>query len=327
MERDRPIAKWIRSAYIVYGIIFLTILGGVVQVLDVSDHINYALVSFLEINSEGPKLDGNYLFPKNWLTLFILFTLLMLVFPATTLFRSYFEHDDFKKTEDLSSVETIGLKQDLDDAMRYANNITAYIYPSAEYSRPRFNLLESLTTYKVDANGDTEAEAISELYCINDPFHFYIHWIRSDPESGDVKFLRQLNFQAFDLDNDQKLDWLPIQNDATRKAFAIFFPEVQRGQHKRLKVVYRWPKFMGKLIELGATNFDWRYVTGDTPANLRNEWVFHSNLSPVECRTIGRHPPSANIRFEQRGTHFAWIYEDPKAQLNSEYAVEFFKPT
>jgi len=324
MERNIRASGWLRSIYIAFGVVFVTVIGGFVEILDLSDHINYGLVKFLEKNPHGLELHGKYLFPKNWFTLFVIVVVLMLLFPAATLLRPLVENVNREKDPD-NDTETIGLRQDLDDATRFARNITSYIYPQEEDNRPRFNILSADIKYSIGREGDTSAEAIFKIECVKDPAHFFSFWIRSDPESGDIKFLRQLNLQAFDDESGHKLDWLPTQNHTNTKTLAIFFPEVLPGSTKRLRVTYEWPRFMGKLIELGAANFDWYFLTRDPekPAIFRQEWKFDGSFAPLDCRIAGRPAISASLRQENHGSAFSWIYEDQSAYLASRCSVEF----
>jgi hypothetical protein len=251
--------------------------------------------------------------------------MLMLLFPATTLLKPFVEERKTESDDDRSAPEAMGLRQDLDDAIRFARNITSYIYPKEERNVPRFDILDAQVKYNINGNGDTEAEAFFEIECVKDPAHFFNYWIRSDPQSAEIKFLRQLNFQAYDVETGQKLDWLPTQNEPNTKAVAIFFPEVAPGTRKKIRVTYAWPRFMGKLIDLGAADFDWYYLTLDPErsAHFRQEWIFDASFAPLDCRIMGHAPPTAALWQEQRGSVFACIYEDKEAHLASKRIVEF----
>ncbi len=325
MERSCRAKKWLRSVYIVYGIVFVGVLGGLVQILEISDRLNYGLVRLLQFNSQGPELHGRYLFPEGWLDILIICLSLMLLFPVTALLKSFV--NEGADGNEQKTPEIIGLRQDLDDVMRYAGNITGYIYSKDDKYTPRLNISQADVKFKINEDGDTDAEIVLELKCTENPAHFYIHWIRADPESGEVKFLRQLSIQAFDLDSNHKLDWLPLRNDTTAKALAVFFPELRPGTRKRIKLVYRWPRFMAKLVDLGATNFDWAYLSQNPtiPAHFRTEWIFDSSFAPLDCRIVGRAAETAKIRLQQNGPVFSWMYEDEAAFLNAKCAVEFVR--
>jgi hypothetical protein len=324
MERMRPAMKWLRSAYIVYGIVFVGFLGGLTEILSISDDINFGLVRLLEKHPEGPSLNGTYLFPKNWLALFLFVFSLMLVFPATSLLKYFIEKEHRRNEGSAVSLELIKLRQDLDDATRLASNITGYMYPKDGALRLCFNNIS--IKYNITKLGDTICEAILDLGCSR-PTHFYIHWIRGDHESGEVKFLRELNIQAFDVDTGQKLDWLPLINEPKSKALAVFFPEIAPGTEKKIKITYQWPRFMGKLIDLGATNFDWSYRDQgqDSLGRFRSEWVFDSSFAPLDCRIVGQASPSAKLYLKNGNNTFSWIYEDDVAQLGVKSEVEVIR--
>ena len=166
LEQNRPAGGWFRLIYVVYGIIFFTIIGGFVQILDLADHLNFALVKFLEKNPDGPALHGTYLYPKNWLAAALLLLSLLLVFPAMTLLRHLVNNKEAdKEASDGESreLEIIALRQDLDDAMHYADNIVQHMYPRGEPCLPRFSITEVWTRYDVDINGDTTFEQIFQL--------------------------------------------------------------------------------------------------------------------------------------------------------------------
>lgn len=325
MEQNVLTRRWLRSAYIVFGIVFVTLIGGLVQILDLSDHINYGLVKFLEKNPEGLELHGKYLFPKNWLTFCVIILMLMLLFPATSLLKPFVEERSKENKDESTHPEAVGLRQDLDDAIRFARNITSYIYPVEERNQPRLDVISVHLKYIINSQGDTDAEAKFEIECVKDPAHFFNYWVRSDPQSGEIKFLRQLNIQAYDVETGQKLDWLPTQNEPNTKAIAIFFPEVAPGMRKKIEVTYVWPRLMGKLLDLGAVDFDWYHLTHDPErtAYFRQEWIFDASFAPLECRTVGPASPTATLWQEQRGATFACIYEDKEARMASKRVVEF----
>jgi hypothetical protein len=322
MERMRPAMKWLRSAYIVYGIVFVGFLGGLTEILSISDDINFGLVRLLEKHPEGPSLNGTYLFPKNWLALFLFLFSLMLVFPATSLLKYFIEKDGNENKDKKTSPEITGLRQDLDDMIRYSENISEYLYSPADL---RLTITKVDVKFVINKNGDTEADFSIEIKCNKKTAHLYVHWIRADQESGEVKYLRQLNIQVIDLDSGRKLDWLPLRNEPTTKVLAVFFPELAPGQSKRIKLMYRWPRFMGKLLDLGACKFDWEYRSQDpaVSAIFRTEWVFDRSFAPLECWIVGHTHGTATLHEEQRQSSFSWIYQDQKAYLNRQCAVQF----
>lgn len=223
------------------------------------------------------------------------------------------------------SAELIGLRQDSDDAIRYANNITGYIY-GGEKNVPRFDIVEINTRYHIAWNGDTTVNAIFEIHCTTESAHFWKYWIYADAESDAVTFFRRLKFEVVDMETSQKLDWLPTLSDTRHKIFAIFFPEVKPGERKRLRISYFWPGYMKKLTDLGATGFDWSYRSQhpEIRARFRKEWIFEPGARTVRCRQTGRQSKSALLRFAEQKGRSIWIYEDSSATLDgTKYAVEF----
>jgi hypothetical protein len=133
--------KILRLAYVAYAFVFVGFIGGVVEILAISDEINHALVALLERNSLGPELHGRFLFPRNWLALFVTTFLLMFLFPATSILRFFTEvREPYSKSNKNLSSEIVALRQDVDDIMRHANNITSYIYSVS--NAPRFDFVE-----------------------------------------------------------------------------------------------------------------------------------------------------------------------------------------
>ena len=318
--------KLLRLAYVAYGFVFVGFIGGIVEILAISDEINHGLVVLLEKNSSGPELHGRFLFPRNWLALFVTTFLLMLLFPATSVLRFFTEirdETDPNSNKKLSS-EIVALRQDVDDIMRHANNITSYIYSVS--NAPRFDIVEIDLHYNIAANGDTATAATLKIECNKDPAHFWKYWIDADVESSPVTSFRQLNFQAKDVGSGKDLDSLPIRSSAHLKEFAIFFPEMRPGDRKTLRVAFSWPGFMKKFTELGAANYKWGYRSENSErgARLRHEWMFEPSGLNVRCRMAGQESSTATLRCELREGKIAWIYEDPSARMDgTTYAVEF----
>lgn len=325
--KDRPhTAKWLHSAYIVYGIVFTGLLGGLIEILAIADYINFGIVRLLEANPIGLELHGKFLFPRNWFALAVILICLMFLFPATSLLRYLSNEDKDREAERKLVAQIVSLRQDMNDIIRYAENITNYIYPG-DVDLGRFDTKRVHVKHDISDNGDTLVEALITIACTSEPAHFYRYWINADPESEGVDYFRNLRFEATDSDTGRKLDFLPIKNGAKNKMFAIFFPEVAPGMQMTLRICYIWPGFMRKLIELGATNFNCQYLSKspNSRAPLTMEWNFSNKIAKLNCRIAGRQSNSASILSESRVSSTAWIYYDPEATMNAgtTYTVEF----
>lgn len=324
-ERPRT-AKWLHSAYIVYGIVFTGILGGLIEILAIADYINFGIVRLLEANPAGLELHGKFLFPRNWFTVAVILICLMFLSPATSLLRYFANEDKDRQADRKLGAEIVSLRQDMNNIIRYSENITNYIYPG-DVDLGRFDTKKVHVKHDISDNGDTLVEALITIACTNEPAHFYRCWIDADPESQGVDYFRDLRFEVTDSDTGRKLDFLPIKNGARNKMFAIFFPEVAPGKQMTLRICYVWPGFMRKLIELGATNFSWQYLSKspNSRAPLTMEWNFSNKLAKLNCRIAGRQSNSASIFSENRVSSTAWIYYDPEATMNAAttYTVEF----
>jgi len=252
-----------------------------------SGWINYNVLRTLVADERGYPLNGRYIFPQNTFSFYLLFIYtLVLGFIVTIAMYAI-------KAREAGLEDLRGLRQDFDDAIRFASNITGYMFPSGDRDVPRFDIIDIAIKYIVRKNGDMEVDGIFELDCVKDPAHLWIYWIEADAESREVRFVRQLNFQVVDVETGQRLDSLLTHNAAKAKVFGIFFPEISPGTKKILRISYFWPGYMKKLIDLSATNFEWRYITQnpDRPARFRAEWVFHRDFAPLECRIMAHLNP------------------------------------
>ena len=326
MEEGRRASKWLRSAYVIYGIVFTGIMGGLIELISIADSINYGIVKLLEINPVGPDLYGKFLFPRNWFALFIILICLMFLFPATSILRYFANEDRDRQAYKRLGAEIVNLRQDINDIVRFSDNITSYIYPG-DVDLGRFDTKSVTVKYDVSDGGDTLVEALITIECTSEPAHFYRYWIDADPESATINFFRDLRFVATDSHTGRKLDWLPIKNGPKNKTFAIFFPEVSPGMQMKLHVSYVWPGYMQKLIELGAANFSWNFLSKSPNARapVKLEWCFANKLERVKCRIAGRQASTASVYSETRVSSTAWIYYDPQASMNAGavYTVEF----
>jgi hypothetical protein len=304
---------------IAFMMIILAFGASTAEIVSLSRTLNQTLVSLLQIDPNGVLLNGSYLFP-HYLLNFVIITLsvsgaLLCILFAAYLARSKSEPQDDRRI----------LKQDMDDVIRYADNITSYIYPGDTHV-PRFDIIGVQVRHQIKKNGDTNVDAVFEIMSASEPAHFWKYWINADPESPGVSSLRQLNFEVIDVDSMRKLDWLPTLSDTRHKVFAIFFPEVRPGTRKRLRISFFWPCYMKKLIDLGATNFDWSYRSQhpEKRARFRKEWIFENQDNAIRCRLTGRQSATALLhlmKFERRD---AWVYEDSSAVMDStKYSVEF----
>ena len=323
MENKQGGSKWLRSAYLVYGLTFISIVGGLIELVLISDYLNHTIVGFLEANPAGPNLSGKFLFPRNWFALFIVFICLMFLFPITSLMR-YFtqEYSEIRSKQKLAD-EIIMLRQVINDVMRNAGNILSYTEIGC------FDTKSIDIKHDISENGDTSVEALLTIECTADVANFYRLWVDADPESEAVDFFRGLRFEAVDLTAGRRLDWIPVTSGPKNKMFAIFLPDVAPGKQIKLRIRYAWPGFMRKLIELGATNFTWRYISksADSRAPIRMEWNFSNKLAKFKCRIARRPSTTASVYSEDRVLSTAWIYHDPSAAMNPStvYSVEFEK--
>jgi hypothetical protein len=328
MEEGRRASRWLRSAYVIYGIVLTGIVGGLIELISIADYINYGIVKLLEINPVGPDLYGKFLFPRNWFTLFIILICLMFLFPATSILRYFANEDRDRQGDRRLGAEIVSLRQDLNDIVRFCENITNYIYPG-DVDLGRFDTKSVEVKYDISDRGDTLVEALITIECTTEPAHFYRYWIDADPESDPVNFFRDLRFEATDSHTGRKLDWLPVKNGPKNKMFAVFFPEVSPGMQMTLRISYAWPRYMRKLIELGAANFSWNFLSKSTNARapVKLEWCFANKLGKIHCRIAGRQGNTASVHTEGRMGSTAWIYFDPEASMNnnSTYTVEFSK--
>ena len=307
------------KVYLGVGIVLIALTIGAIKLIEIAPILNHTLVAQLELNPAGVELQGRYLYPSYM----IIFNIIALstVFIAFSALSAAF----MRRKRPFTSPEVVGLKQDMDDIVRYVKNIIGYLY-GAEQDVPRFDILDVNVRYDVSANGDTSVNAEFEIHCTKDAAHFWTYWINADTESDAVIFQRQLYFEVVDVETMQKLDWLPALNDPLHKSFAIFFPEVKPGDRKTLRLSYFWPGFMKKLTALGATNFDWSYRSQNPEkrAHCRVEWIFHADMPVIRCRATGRRSKTALLKFLEQEGRAIWVYEDTSAIMDSTtYSVEF----
>lgn len=307
------------KVHLALGVAVVALMIATIQLVGISRSINLALVSQLEPHPAGIDLQGRYLFPNYTIVLNIIGVGLVLVcFLALT---AAF----VKRKRRIVSPEVVGLRQDIDDIARYVKNIIGYIY-GGDQDVPRFDIVDVYVRYDISTNGDTIANADFEIHCTSHPAHFWKYWIDADTESNPVLSQRQLYFEVTDTETMQKLDCLPASNDPLHKVFVIFFPEMKPGERKKLHLSYFWPGYMKKLTELGATNFDWSFISQrpEKRARCRIEWIFGADMPVIRCRATGRQSKTAILRFIEKGGRGVWQYENESAVMDStKYSVEF----
>lgn len=307
-----------KNVILLLMVILFAALGGVI--FSNANSISLLATSLLSQSSPGVALDaGNYSFPQN-----VVLTFLMTLYCSFS-FSTFSLYFLLRQRLSISRDELNKLRQELDDAVRFANNVTSSMNPPGHRDFPHFDTISVAERCFIGAEGDTKVEAVFELECVTTTARIWNYWIDADAESKDIKYLRQLNFRVTDIDTGRKLDWLQIHNTAKKKVFAIFFPDAEPGIRKKIRITYSWAGYMGQLIQQGVSNFTWQYISKnpEREALCSRAWIFDRSFSSVHCRIIGMPSQTAIIRLEEYGNAIGWIYEDPRAQLKAKYEVEF----
>ncbi len=162
--------------------------------------------------------------------------------------------------------EIIGLRQDMEDIVRSARNISTYLYPSKDRRRPKFDFKKIIVEYLISKKGDTDVHARYQVTCTEEPAHYFEYWISADLESDAIMALRRLNFVVSDEDTWQALDAIPVENSPKTKKFNIYFPDFKPSTSKTMSISYSWPGFMKKLLLSRTAEFSWEYVSQNPKA-------------------------------------------------------------
>lgn len=156
----------IDKIYVALGFVILGLGIGTVHLLDVSQALNQGLVSLLQHHVDGVKLEGRYLYP-NYLLAFYIITQAAGLIGFSMLCAAYLRGRRLQAP----SPELVSLRQDVDNIIRYSNNITNYIY-GGDKEAGRFDIADAHVRYHIRPNGDTDVRAVFEIHCTTEPGHF-----------------------------------------------------------------------------------------------------------------------------------------------------------
>jgi hypothetical protein len=139
-------------------------------------------------------------------------------------------------------------------------------------------------------------------------------WIAADEESDPIRGFRPLSIRIVDNKTDQNLAMLATVDELRKKEFAIIFADLQHEERKEFEIRYRWPGFMRRILEKGATDFYWNYKTAlpDVTVNVTYDWLFLRGFPEVALVLKGDHG-GASLTHQALAEGHLWTYRDPAA--------------
>ena len=107
---------------------------------------------------------------------------------------------------------------------------------------------------------------------------------------------------------------LATVDELRKKEFAIIFADLQHEERKEFEIRYRWPGFMRRILEKGATDFYWNYKTAlpDVTVNVTYDWLFLRGFPEVALVLKGDHG-GASLTHQALAEGHLWTYRDPAA--------------
>ena len=135
----------VRTVLLSSAILLVLFVGA--QIFANAKWVNYKVVSALVVDEEGYPLNGRYVFPRQGFAIYLVFAY-ALGLSFIGMIALY-----LNKAREAGLEELRGLRQDFDDAIRFASNITGYMFPSGDRDVPRFDIINITMKYIVRKNG------------------------------------------------------------------------------------------------------------------------------------------------------------------------------
>ncbi len=199
-----------------------------------------------------------------------------------------------------------------------ASNASAVSYLRKQAGNTtNFKIIRIIATYIVDPDGTS---LVSRSYtvssCINKAIPFNV-WIAADAESDPIRGFRPLDIHIIDKHSGQNLGMLATEDKLRKKIFWIFLSELEHEEQKEFELQYRWPGYMRRILEKGATDFYWTYKTTspDRRGSVTYNWLFLRGFPEVALALEGDHG-KASLRRRKLPEGQRWTYHDPAAIMD-----------
>lgn len=195
--------------------------------------------------------------------------------------------------------------------------------------KPRTDLKTAKIVNTISKDGSTHVTREIELFCPDLPAHQIELQLAGDKQFSQQTGHNAIGFRVVDKDTDKELPWIPVGDAPTTKEIMIYFPEMQKGQTKKLFIEYEWEGYAADLIDKGRTDFWWanKSATPSNTAHIRHEWIFEKGMPAVTVKGVSALSGTSALSSERTADNCqVWVFEDldsPSDNEKLEFRVEF----
>jgi hypothetical protein len=135
---------------------------------------------------------------------------------------------------------------------------------SFEYARVTYYVYKDFTALVVREYG---------IRSNKEPVHFWTTGNRASGHADRADYLKDIDFDITD-ENNSRLPYLPIKNDALAKDVVIYFlPRIEPGEPVRhIKISFKWPRYLRQIEKQGSEIFSFTLDSIDPIPNLEFSW-------------------------------------------------------
>lgn len=305
---------FVRYSYLVF-LGLAGIVGGIAAILQLFV-IPLAWVVRVDPSGSGVDLMGNYVVRPSLAIACVVFVIALGVLIKIAI--------DLRRQAD--SPELLSLRQSYSEAITSTKHIATGLYPELA-GGSRLDTVEKHVKFLVNKDGDTQAEEVVVLRCVDKPAHCRRFGATADPGSLPAKDFQSINWAVSEIAQDgteQRLYWLPETDQPREKRSLVFFREMSQGEQKMLKIRWNWKGLCTELFALGSMDYTIRLK--DSGAIRTTNFTFTITFEPdcpaTKMEKLGNHSDTAGVRM-LTGTEKGWVYND--ASFNADGNVRTLK--
>jgi len=149
------------------------------------------------------------------------------------------------------NLRTAALLRTLNGTVHAASRIRAQLFPGGGAGTNK--TIESLHySYYIDRNFNAEVHKRYRICAENSDLHFWEISFGVYESATPAETFVDIGYRIINHDSGSEIAYLPTLNRLHKKAVCIYFlPLLKPGTTREIEIVYKWPRMMASLLEVG----------------------------------------------------------------------------